>query len=140
MRDGKARDLKSTPRQRMPHRQLDTLRWRRARHAAVWHRAKRIEGAGIGNEWDAEVAGESPRATSVVGVFVRNQDRADILWPDMRLMQTALQVPQRETIIHQHGRRIVLHEDGIPIAATAKGDYPHDTPHFRQRGHRLNTV
>jgi hypothetical protein len=56
----------------------------------------------------------------MIGVLVRNQDGADILWPDIRLMQAAFQFPQRKAIIHQNGRRVVLYEDGIPVAAAAK--------------------
>ena len=66
------------------------------------------------------MTGECSRAASMVGVLVRNQDRADILRPDMRLMQAALQFPQPKAIIHQNGRRVVPHEDGIPVAAAAK--------------------
>ena len=51
---------------------------------------------------------------------MRKKDRADILWPDARLMQAAFQLPQREAIIYQNGRCVVLHQDSISVAAAAK--------------------
>ena len=73
----------------------------------------------------------------MVGVLMCNQNCADILLLDVRLVQAAFQLSQSEAIVHQNSCGVVLHEDGIPIAAAAKGDYPHNTPHFRLRAHML---
>jgi hypothetical protein len=104
----------------MSNGHLDTLRWRRAWHAAFWRREERIEGARIGNQGDAKVTGERSRAASMVGVLMCNQNCADILLLDVRLVQAAFQLSQSEAIVHQNSCGVVLHEDGIPIAAAAK--------------------
>src|SRR5262245_43838672 len=71
------------------------------------------------------LAGQAQRATGVIAVLVRQQDRAERGWRDAQAAQPSSEQTRWESCIHQHGRLARLYEERVATAAAAQGDHAH---------------
>src|SRR5262249_1551848 len=81
--------------------------------------------AGIGEYGNIVLTGQAQRATGVIAMLVRQQDRAERRWRDTKAAQPSSEQTRWESRIHQHRRLAGLHEERVPTAAAAQGDHAH---------------